>query len=176
MPATVLPFAVFAILLAAAVYSDIRDRKIPNDLVMVGLLAGLVVGAVQVGGWPVAAVAGAVLGLAVGLALFALGALGAGDGKLLAVVGAFLGPVGLVMAVLYAGLAGGVLALADALRQGTLPVALLRTRSLALHLVTFGRRGERWTVSSPGAASIPYGVAIAAGAVAAWFLPLADIL
>jgi prepilin peptidase CpaA len=181
MPFTYLHLTLLAAVLAAAVYTDVRERKIPNGLVLAGLAAGLAVAALQSAGWwpevPAAAgsiaagLAGAGLGLAVGVAFFALGALGAGDGKLLAVVGAFLGPVGLLMSVLYGGIAGGLFALAAAVRRGTILPVLLRTRDLAIHLITFGRHGERWTVDSPGAVSVPYGVAIALGALLAWFLP-----
>jgi hypothetical protein len=34
--------------------------------------------------------------------------------------------------------------------------------------VSFGRIGDRRTLSAPGAVSVPYGVAVAAGAVTAW--------
>jgi len=34
--------------------------------------------------------------------------------------------------------------------------------------VTFGRIGDRRTLSTPGAVTVPYGVAVAAGAVTAW--------
>jgi prepilin peptidase CpaA len=181
MPPAALHLTLLTAVLAAAVYTDVRERKIPNGLVLAGLVAGLLVAALQSAGWwaavPAAAgsigaaLAGAGLGLAAGVAFFALGALGAGDGKLLAVVGAFLGPVGLFVAILYGGIAGGLLALGAAVRRGTILPVLLRTWDVALHLVTFGRRGERWTVDSPGAVSVPYGVAIALGALVAWFLP-----
>lgn len=181
MLTTVIQLTIFATVLAAAVYTDVRERKIPNALVLAGLVVGLALAALQSAGWwpavPAAAgsigaaLTGAGLGLAAGVIFFALGALGAGDGKLLAVVGAFLGPMGLFVAVLYGGIAGGLLALAAAVRRGTILPVLLRTRDLALHLVTFGRRGERWTVDSSGAVSVPYGVAIALGALVAWFFP-----
>jgi prepilin peptidase CpaA len=181
MPFSYLHLTLLATVLAAAVYTDVRERKIPNALVLAGLVAGLIVAALQSAGWWLtvpaaagsigAALAGAGLGLAAGVIFFALGALGAGDGKLLAVVGAFLGPMGLFLAVLYGGIAGGLFALAAAARRGTIWPVLLRTRDLALHLVTFGRHGVRWTVDSPGAVSVPYGVAIALGALVAWFFP-----
>jgi hypothetical protein len=35
--------------------------------------------------------------------------------------------------------------------------------------VTFGRRGQRRTLAMPEAIAIPYGLAIAAGSLVAWF-------
>jgi prepilin peptidase CpaA len=181
MPSATLHLFLLTVVLAAAVYSDVLARRIPNALVLAGLGAGTVVGLMQSAGWwgPVpaaagslgASLAGGAAGLAAGVAFFALGALGAGDGKLLAVVGTFLGPLGLFVAVLYAGVAGGLLALGDAVRRGTLLPVLLRTRDLAVFVLTLGRHGERPTAGSPSMTSIPYGVAIAVGALVAWFFP-----
>ncbi len=114
--------------------------------------------------------AGAGIALAFGLPLFALRGLGGGDVKLLAAVGAFLGPGRLITALLAAGVAGGVLAVAVALRRGVLLPALLGTGGLLRRWATLGRAGERRTLASPGAITVPYGVAIAVGAVVGWFL------
>jgi prepilin peptidase CpaA len=166
-----LKLAAFLALLAAAVLLDARERRLPNGLTVTGVLVGLLLGAALEGGVPYAALGGAGLGLGVGFALFALGAVGAGDAKLFAAVGAFLGPLGLVTAALYGAVAGGVLAILGPIRRGTILPVLYETGAVVVHLLTFGRRGERRTVATPGAVTIPYGVAIAAGALAAWFLP-----
>ena len=55
------------------------------------------------------------VGLLIPFVLFALGMLGAGDAKLLAAIGAWVGPTGMVWVLLLTGVAGGVLALAMAL-------------------------------------------------------------
>ena len=52
--------------------------------------------------------------------------------------------------------------------MGTLRSTLSRFRALLFHVVSFGRVGERRTLFSAGAVTVPYGVAIAAGAVTAW--------
>jgi Flp pilus assembly protein protease CpaA len=66
--------------------------------------------------------------------------------------------------------AGGVLALAEAGRRGVILPVLFRSRQLVGHWATGGRSGERLTLASPGAVTVPYGVAIAVGGLAAWFL------
>jgi prepilin peptidase CpaA len=66
-------------------------------------------------GW-LAAAGGLVLGLALGWPLFALGGWGGGDVKLLAALGAALGPAALVQVAIWMGVAGGALALVAAAR------------------------------------------------------------
>ena len=100
---------------------DLRTRRIPQVLTLGGALAGLAFH-LAIGGWRAGVVC--VLGWAVGLAIFflpfALGGLGAGDVKLLGAIGAWLGPVNVLWVGLYAGVAGGVLAIFVAVTKGYL--------------------------------------------------------
>ena len=110
--------------LALAVRSDLRSRRVPNGLVAAGLAAALaiplagVLGAADGPSWRLAAIsfgpwaAGLVLGGLLLLPGYALGGMAAGDVKLMAMAGAFLGPGLAAAAVLYACLVGGALALA----------------------------------------------------------------
>jgi prepilin peptidase CpaA len=166
-----LHFLALAALLAAAVYKDVRERRIPNAVTVPGLVAGLVLGAVAEGGFPVVALGGAVVAFLVSVPFVLLGGLGGGDSKLLTAVGAFVGIGGLLSVLLYGALAGGILALGNAIRRGAILGVLLNTMRLLVYLITLGRHGERVALDSPGAGSIPYGVAIAAGTLAAWFFP-----
>ena len=163
-------FVVLLVLLTASTVTDLKTRRIPNAWTASGIVAGLALGLLQgqLGG----AFLGFAAGLAIGLPLFALGALGGGDAKLLAAVGALMGPASLLSALLYAGLAGGVMALALAVKRGTILPILLRTYNLAIWVVTLGRQGTRRGLDSPGAVAIPYGAAIAVGALVAWFHPI----
>lgn len=160
--------AVLAVVLVLAVWFDVHRRRIPNWLTVGGAAAALVVrgfiGAEAL--W--AGLFGGALGFALGILLFAIGALGAGDGKLLATVGSFLGFSVFIQALPLIGVVGGLLALAATARSGTLIPTLLRFRELALHIVTLGRVGERRTLTMPGAVTVPYGVAVAAGAAWGW--------
>lgn len=79
-------------ILNAAVISDFITDKIRNGLILIGLFLGLVYQIVENGGPGIGIYTGGVLfSLVFMLPLFAFGAVGAGDGKLLAVVGGFLG-------------------------------------------------------------------------------------
>jgi len=143
--ATVLVAAVAAALVAGA-WSDLRTRRIPNQIpALLALLYPLVFFFYTAAPtpWWGGLVAGAGL-LILGAGLFAVGALGGGDVKLLAAAALWAGPAYLLEMVLITGLAGGAL---------TLP-ALLR-RLVAARVLGPG------TVA--GGETIPYGVAIAAG-------------
>ena len=116
-----------------------------------------------------ASIMGAGSALLVGVPLFALGAWGGGDAKLLIATGAFLGPARLLSALIVMGIAGGALALLVAVGRGRLVPTLIGTWSLTLSLATLGRKGSARTVESPGALTVPYGVVIAVGGLISWF-------
>jgi prepilin peptidase CpaA len=154
-----LPFLALSLGLAAAVVTDVRTRRIPNWLT--GAIAGAGFGLAFGGGavTPLQAALGLLLGLALMLPGHVIGATGAGDVKLMAAVGSFLGPSLVFRAFLYSALAGGVLALAVAMRRGLLADTMLGTTRLVTSpaatrdaIVTPGRRNR-----------FAYGPAIAAG-------------
>jgi prepilin peptidase CpaA len=115
-----IPSAVVAISLIACV-TDLRTRRIPNVLTFGAAIAGLVVhtalegttGALTAGG-------GWLTGLIIFLPFFALGGMGGGDVKLVAALGAWLGPSQTFWLAIYANLAGGALALCLVLSRGYL--------------------------------------------------------
>jgi Flp pilus assembly protein protease CpaA len=160
--------ALLMVILVLAVWFDVSERRIPNWITAGGLVASLV--------WRLllgpealsAGLLGAAVGLSLGILFFAAGAMGAGDGKLLATVGAVLGFGTFVRCLPLIGAFGGALVLCVTIRNGTVIPTLCRFWHLMFHFVSFGRIGERRTLATPGAVSVPYGVAVAAGAVTAW--------
>ena len=84
---------VVGVVLALACISDLRTRRIPNVLTFSAVAAALVFHLLT-GGWSAAgwSIAGCVLGALLFFPMFALRGMGAGDVKLLAAVGAWLGP------------------------------------------------------------------------------------
>lgn len=183
--------ALSAFLLAAA-WSDLRQRRIPNAVVFPGALLALLLHTILPAGDGFLAPApgglglsGALKGLGIGLVIllpvYLSRGMGAGDVKLMAMVGAFLGPVQIWPVIFATLLAGGVLAIVMALRQRVLG----RVCKNVFHMLFGGllrliRRVLRaGAPAAPGAVSgdspalaastgvrLPYGVAIAAGSVA----------
>jgi prepilin peptidase CpaA len=149
---------------------DLRTRRIPNWLTLGGLLAALVLRAAT-GVHPLLdGLAGAGLGFGIGIVLMVLGALGGGDGKLLMAVGAFFGLRPFVGALLLIGVLGGLLGIVEAVRQRAILPAVYNAGGMLRRWATLGRRGDAVrTLDSPGAVKVPYGVAIALGAVVWWF-------
>ncbi|MDC8759245.1 prepilin peptidase [Janthinobacterium fluminis] len=163
-------------LLAAAVWHDVRSRRIPNRLVLLGALAGLALHALAPAGaglfrapfgglGALAGLAGLGAGLAVLLPMYLLRAMGAGDVKLMAMVGAFLGPRALLDAALWSLLAGGALALLAALCSGRLLALLANAYQMMLHALVRTLAGAGGGIDAPAAASgkLPYAIAIACG-------------
>src|SRR5262249_7833100 len=105
--------AILALTIAAiAVVTDVRGGRIPNALTFGGALVALGYGWATDGlqGFGMSA-AGWLAGAALFFPFFALGGMGAGDVKLLAAMGAWLGPAESVWIAMYAAAAGGALAL-----------------------------------------------------------------
>ncbi|MBA3888336.1 MAG: prepilin peptidase, partial [Acidobacteria bacterium] len=94
---------------------------------------------------------------------YMLGATGAGDVKLMAAVGAIVGPGLVITAFLFTAVAGGVLAIIVAARRGRVSAALANTGRLIA-----SPAGAKKEIRSAGAAHrFAYGPAIAAGSVIA---------
>ena len=102
------------LLLAAALWSDLRRREIPNRLVA-GVALLWAVAALLAPGWigaaPAAGLACGGMMLLIGWGLHAAGWLGGGDGKLLAALALWLGPADLGLALLLCALIGAALLL-----------------------------------------------------------------
>ena len=170
------PAVLLAGLLLLAVYHDVRSRRIPNRLVFSGALAGLLLNAVlpagaglltaapgALGFWP--ALGGLVLGLALLMPMYAIKALGAGDVKLMAMVGAFVGPQTVFFCLLSSLLAGGVLVLAVAAFHGTLRQVASNSYQLVLNSLMRAIATQRPDIDALAKPSgqLPYAIAIASG-------------
>lgn len=151
---------------------DLRTRRIPQVLTLGGALAGFVFHTAS-GGWNagVASAAGWIVGLAIFFLPFALGGLGAGDVKLLGAIGAWLGPMNAVWVGLYAGVAGGILALFVALTRGYLFQAVGNVGVMLAYWRLHGVKPlPAMTLEHARGPRLAYAVPILAGTVAALWL------
>ena len=151
--------AVLASGLAIAVVIDVRTRRIPNWLT--GSLAAGGLGMAFAGGGvtPGQAALGLLAGLALMMPAHLIGATGAGDVKLMAAVGAVVGPGGALRAFLFTALAGGAFAMVVAARRGRLADTIHGTTQL----VTSPATARHTIESSDRANRFAYGPAIAIG-------------
>ena len=99
-------------LIVVAATSDLRTREVP-DWIPLAILACAVMATLF--GWSQVRwsglIAGLLLGLVCSVALFYLGGVGGADVKLVAALGAAVGPISLLCMLFWTALAGGLLAL-----------------------------------------------------------------
>jgi prepilin peptidase CpaA len=109
------------IVLSVATFTDLRSRRIPNWLVGPFLVLGIVASA-WLHGWH--GLGQSFCGLGLGLLLYGflfwMGGMGAGDVKLAAAIGAWIGPNQLFIALIVTAMAGGIMVLVWALVRGHL--------------------------------------------------------
>ena len=99
-------------LLSVASWFDLRSRRIPTQLIVLGILVGVLQNAlVETPGRFSFGFYGFLLGFGLMFVPYVFGWLGAGDVKLFAVVGLFLGPDSTLNAAIYTAMCGGVLAM-----------------------------------------------------------------
>ena len=161
--------------LAVATYTDLRSRRIPNWLVFPFLVVGLVV-STWLSGWTglVSSLEG--LGLATLLfgIFFVMGGMGAGDVKLCAAIGAWVGPKQMLLALVITGLVGGIMAIGWALAGGFMGVLLMDTGKLLFGWAKrkkedSGEEEPKLTLANPKARKMPYAPAIAIGTLLSFF-------
>lgn len=163
-----LPAVLTAALLALASIagvSDLRTRRIPNWLVAAGLIAGFT-GQIATRSFPGlrAAAFGALLAIAVYLPLYLLHAVGGGDLKLMAAIGAIAGPANWLVIFVLASLIGGALAVAVVISRGRITTTLANIGAILGRLVRLQppyRDRPDLDVSNPAAVRLPHGVSIA---------------
>lgn len=163
-------------LLLCATWSDCKTFRIPNRLVAFGIAAGLLVNMVSpaveglsgsapnvFGLW--SALQGMCVGFAILLPFYFMRALGAGDVKLMAMIGAFLGPAALVCIIFTTFLCGGTLSLGLALKRKKfrLLVENLQAMLIAIYLNFVSRKIGQVETPAESVGTLPYAVAITGG-------------
>ena len=161
--------ALILVFVCTAAWWDLTAGRIPNELTMAGLAAALVLRA-PLGIEPFLQGLGG-LGVAFGIALvlYGLRAIGGGDVKFLAGVGAFLGSSEILGALGLIAVLGAAYALLIVSLRGLLPLLVFNTLDLIKSWLTLGRAGSVRKPDSPNALTIPNAVPIAVGTLVWWF-------
>jgi prepilin peptidase CpaA len=157
----------------AAVY-DLRFRRIPNWLVLVGLVLGVGLNTTlyAVAGMHLAGLTRALLGMGLALLiyvpLYALRAMGAGDAKLMAAVGSMVGPGNWIALFVVTALIGGVVAMVVLLFAGRIRKTFWNLGWMineVLHFRAPYHSSEELDVRSAKAMRMPHGAVIALGVI-----------
>jgi prepilin peptidase CpaA len=145
---------------------DYRWRLVPNWVTLPGVVLGIVLSFWTLGVW--SSLEGLGLALAIYGSLFLLRALGAGDVKLMAAVGAVVGPGPWLRIFLLTALCGGIAALVLILVRGRFRHTLWNT-GLILASITRGQAPHKLSpeldVRTTAGMRLPHAVMIACGTV-----------
>jgi prepilin peptidase CpaA len=163
---TFIPLIVIAISVVACVV-DVRTRRIPNVLTFGAALGGVLI-QILAGGFQGAltAASGWLVGTLLFLPFFLLRGMGGGDVKLLAGIGAWLGPADTLWLAAYSALAGGALGVIVALSRGYLRTALQNVFFILTYWRSVGIRPvPNFTLDSPKTPRLAYAIPIFAGTV-----------
>lgn len=151
----------FLVLLLGAVIYDVLSHRLPNYLIVVGLLVAFFVQTFTSGqDGLISALAGLLTGFLCFIPFYFFGGMAAGDVKLMAVLGAFLGGVGAFWAAAFSLIAGGVLGVLYLFVKGGLGKFLVRYWAMAMLRTHIPAEAD--DVSRH---RFPYALAIASGAL-----------
>jgi prepilin peptidase CpaA len=171
MNTPLVPAIILAIGLAACVV-DVRTRRIPNVLTFGAALGGFLL-QVATGGLDGAltSAGGWLVGALLFLPFFLLGGMGGGDAKLLAALGAWLGPRDTLWLAAYSAIAGGVLGVIVALTHGYLRTAVRNVFAMLAYWRTVGIQPvPNLTLDSAKTPRLAYAIPIFAGTVVTLWL------
>jgi prepilin peptidase CpaA len=165
-------------LLVWAAVQDVRTRRIRNWLTLSLAGSGLLASLVPHGGvGPSQALLGLLVGFAVPFVLFALGALGGGDVKLLAGIGAWMGPADVFAVFVVAAIVGLVIVLIQCTAQGKLFALFRNSAVLTMNLMHVGELGARHVAETGQACRsidrpLPYAVPVLVATVLVAMRPM----
>jgi prepilin peptidase CpaA len=141
---------------------DVAKRRIPNAVTGAVALTGLTAQIVDWGGWfALSGVAAAAVSVALLYRPWVAGGIGGGDVKLAAAVAIWVGLGGMIRYALAVAAAGGVVATIMLLLSRK---AIRQEVKASLTLAALHQSLPAVPVPGPGRTSVPYGLAIAAGA------------
>ena len=159
-------YVILTVFVVTCCVVDVRTRRIPNAISGPAVVAGVILNTMSYGlpglGWSLAGVAVIV---AILLAPFALGGLGGGDVKMMAAVGAFLGPRLALYGLLVGMILGGIVMMVHLARIGRLAEKIGALRTMVVNAALLRSVDPlRMAANDPVAISLPYSVPLGLGA------------
>lgn len=146
-------------------YYDVRYRRIPNLFVLATLISGLIINVAFSGfSGVLSSLGGCALAFFLMFMMHMFGAMGAGDVKLFAAIGAVIGSSLVLPTLAVVAITGGVLAVISMIRAGTVQITMQRVLLILAGLLP-GWQMPRFEVPADRRHTIPYGVAITTGSL-----------
>lgn len=147
-------------------WTDWRSRRIPNWLTVPALILGIAATTLA-HGWTGAkeSLLGAGLGLGLLLPFVLLRSLGGGDWKLVGALGAFLGPLRLIVVLVATILVAGAMAVILIIWKKRVGRTLRNLAHLVVSLFTLHLPGPELSLDNPDSLKVPFGVAVAVAVV-----------
>ena len=163
-------FIILVVLLLIACWQDFHDYRINNRLILAGAILGIALNTyLSTEAGFLDSLIGFGFGLLLLLPFYLLRIMGAGDVKLLAMIGAFVGQNDILWVFLYTLVAGGLLALIFSLWHGALRriidnVFLICLLALSTSKSEWFKGDSSFSVeASQSAGKLPYAIAITTG-------------
>jgi prepilin peptidase CpaA len=156
-------FMVLAVMLAIAVYVELKERRIPNWLTLSGMALGLLIAYLN------HALPSSIFGLLIGFGFlfifYVFGGVGGGDVKLMGAAGALMGAHLIQPALVYTAFIGAFLAVMMLIWRRDFWMRL----ALGVRKLAFWRKESVAEMEPPVPIAVPYGMAIALGCLLALF-------
>lgn len=160
----------FVPLAITIVFADVRYRRIPNKLVLLILIGGLVLNTIF-DGWNglLASVGGCALAFGLMLVLHVFATLGAGDVKLLAAAGSVVGLAHVLPMLMIVALSGGVFALGKMIYARRVTDTMTRVLQILWGFLP-GNTAAAIAVPADRSYTLPYALPICFGSLLSLFL------
>ncbi|MCR3923587.1 MAG: prepilin peptidase [Firmicutes bacterium] len=173
-------FPLLLFFVTICVVTDLRERKIYNKVILAGLVVALIANIVLYGflSAMMLVFSGMFTGIILLIVPFLLGGLGAGDVKMLGMIGAFTGTTMTVHIFFASALVGGIFALFTLLKEGRFRMRM-QQMSKAFYCAVFARNSfylEGLHERTVTVRAIPYGVALAAGVLIIYIMGSMDYM
>lgn len=165
MSVTVVTITLLLPLAVIITYYDVRYRRIPNAYVLATLVGGVAINGIF-GGLTglIASLGGCAMAFGLMFMLHIFGAMGAGDVKLFAAIGAVTGAHLVLPTFIIVVLTGGLLAMISIIRAGVLISTMHKVLQILVGMLP-GWDMPRFAVPADRTHTIPYGVAITIGSI-----------
>ena len=162
-PSVIASFVLLVPLAVVIIYYDVRYRRIPNAFVLAALISGLTINVVFSGfSGAMSSLGGCIFAFILFLMMHVFGAMGAGDVKLFAAIGAVTGAHLVLPTFVVVVLMGGILALISVIRAGIIMSTMHRVLQIFCGFLP-GWEMPRFSVPADRRYTVPYGVAITLG-------------